>query len=349
MISVAINGFGRIGRAFFRAVLNRGVSNRTALNRTKSDIKISHIFDVKNFEILAYLLKHDSLLGEFNGDIEFRKNTIFLNDNEIKISNDFSGVDIVVECSGAHLDCDSLKKYLQNGAKRVILSAPPKDNMPIFIYGVNWQNYQSEAIFSAASCTSNAIAPIIQAVSKKYKIFGGNISTIHPFNSDQNLLDNPNFLPDKRLSRNATQNIIPTSSSIGKVLARIFGENSAFGESHNDLGANFGAFNGNANNFYGDSIRVPTSLVCFSNVDLLLESAPKIEDILKLNFNPQIIAFDSQSRVSSDFVGDTHSAIIAKDLIKINGKILRIPLWFDNENGYANRLLDIVCDLGKSL
>lgn len=330
MISVAINGFGRIGRAFFRAVLNRGT-----LNRAKSDIKISHIYDVKNFEILAYLLKHDSLLGKFDGDIEFRKNAIFLNDNEIKITNDFSGADIVVECSGTHLDCDSLQKYLQNGAKRVILSAPPKDNMPIFIYGVNWQNYRGEAIFSAASCTSNAIAPIIQAVSKKYKIFGGNISTIHPFNSDQNLLDNPNFSRDLRLSRNATQNIIPTSSSIGAVLARIFGDLSEF--------------NGNALNFYGDSIRVPTSLVCFSNVDLLFESAPKMEDILKLNFNPQIIAFDSESRVSSDFVGDTHSAIIAKDLIKINGKILRIPLWFDNENGYANRLFDIMRDLSAKL
>ncbi|MGX2981565.1 glyceraldehyde 3-phosphate dehydrogenase NAD-binding domain-containing protein [Helicobacter sp. 23-1045] len=329
MKKIAINGFGRIGRAFFRAVLKRNALN--ALNGTKSDIKISHIYDVKNFEILAYLLKHDSLLGEIKGDIEFKKNTIFLNGDEIKITDDFSGADIVVECSGANLDCDSLQKYLQNGAKRVILSAPPKDNMPIFIYGVNWDKYRGEAIFSAASCTSNAIAPVIFTISKKYKIFGGNISTIHPFNSDQNLLDNPNFSRDLRLSRNATQNIIPTSSSIGAVLARIFGDLSEF--------------RGSALNFYGDSIRVPTSLVCFSNVDLLLDSAPKIDEILELNFNPQIIAFDSKSRVSSDFVGDSHSAIIAKDLIKTNGKILRIPLWFDNENGYANRLCDIISEI----
>ena len=333
MISVAINGFGRIGRAFFRAVFNRGALNHNALNRAKSDIKISHIYDVKNFEILAYLLKHDSMMGDFVGEIAFDKNTIFVNENEIKISNDFRGADIVIECSGAHLDIDSLESYLQNGAKRVILSAPPKDNMPIFIYGVNWDKYNGEAIFSAASCTSNAIAPIIYTISKKYKILGGNISTIHPFNSDQNLLDNPNLshTRNKRLSRNSTQNIIPTSSSIGSVLGRIFGD--------------LGEFRGNAGRFYGDSIRVPTSLVCFANMDLLLESMPKMDEILELDFNPQIIAFDNESRVSSDFVGDSHSAIIAKDLIKINGKILRIPLWFDNENGYANRLCDIVCDL----
>lgn len=328
MISVAINGFGRIGRAFFRNALNC------------NDIKITHIYDVKNFEILAYLLKHDSLLGEFGSEIEFKKDKFFVRGKEIKLTQDFSGADIVLECSGAFLDTKSLESYLQNGAKRVILSAPPKDNMPIFIYGVNWDKYNGEAIFSNASCTSNAIAPIIHTISKKYKILGGNISTIHPFNGDQNLLDNPNasHLRDKRLSRNATQNIIPTSSSIGAVLGRIF----------SDLGVNSNpneAFNGNAGRFYGDSIRVPTSLVCFSNVDLLLESMPKMDEILGLEWNRKIIAFDSESRVSSDFVGDSHSAIIAKDLIKINEQMLRISIWFDNENGYANRLLDIIKDL----
>lgn len=326
MISVAINGFGRIGRAFFRNALNCKA------------IKITHIYDVKNFEILAYLLKHDSLLGEIGSEIEFKKDKFFVRGQEIKLTQDFSGADIVLECSGAFLDTKSLESYLQNGAKRVILSAPPKDNMPIFIYGVNWDKYKGEAIFSNASCTSNAIAPVIHTISKKYKILGGNISTIHPFNGDQNLLDNPNasHLRDKRLSRNATQNIIPTSSSIGAVLGRIF----------NDLGANPNeAFNGNVGNFYGDSIRVPTSLVCFSNVDLLLESTPKMDEILGLEWNCKIIEFDSESRVSSDFVGDSHSAIIVKDLIKINEQMLRISLWFDNENGYANRLLDIIKDL----
>lgn len=343
MISVAINGFGRIGRAFFRLVMNQTLKNQVANRPTEcenSDIQISHIYDVKNFEILAYLLKHDSLLGEFGSEIEFKKDKFFVCGKEIKLTQDFSGADIVLECSGAFLDTKSLESYLQNGAKRVILSAPPNDNMPIFIYGVNWDKYNGEAIFSNASCTSNAIAPIIHTISKKYKILGGNISTIHPFNSDQNLLDNPNasHLHDKRLSRNATQNIIPTSSSIGAVLAQIF----------SDLGADSNpneAFNGNAGRFYGDSIRVPTSLVCFSNVDLLLESAPKMDEILGLEWNRKIIAFDSESRVSSDFVGDSHSAIIAKDLIKINGQMLRISLWFDNENGYANRLLDIIKDL----
>lgn len=319
MKNIAINGFGRIGRALLRLALNH------------SDIKISHIYDIKNFEILAYLLKHDSLMRDFKGKIECKKDKFFVNGNEIKITNDFSGADIVVECSGANLSTKSLESYLHNGAKRVILSAPPKDNMPIFIYGVNWQKYNGEAIFSAASCTSNAIAPIVYEIAKKYKILGGNISTIHPFNSDQNLLDSPHA-HDKRLSRNATQNIIPTRSTIGAVLERVLGESMG----------DFSDFNGIAGRFYGDSIRVPTSLVCFSNVDLLLDSAPKMSEILDLQFDEKIIAFDDEMRVSSDFIGDSHSAIIPKDLIHINGKMLRIGLWFDNENGFANRLIDII-------
>lgn len=319
MKNIAINGFGRIGRALLRLALNH------------SDIKISHIYDIKNFEILAYLLKHDSLMHDFKGKIECKKDKFFVNGNEIKITQDFSGADIVVECSGANLSTKSLESYLHNGAKRVILSAPPKDNMPLFIYGVNWQKYNGEAIFSAASCTSNAIAPIVYEIAKKYKILGGNISTIHPFNSDQNLLDSPHT-HDKRLSRNATQNIIPTNSTIGVVLERVLGESRG----------DFSDFNGIAGRFYGDSIRVPTSLVCFSNVDLLLDSAPKMSEILDLKFDEKIIVFDDEMRVSSDFIGDSHSAIIPKDLIYINGKMLRIGLWFDNENGFANRLIDII-------
>lgn len=328
MKNIAINGFGRIGRALLRLALNH------------NDIKISHIYDIKNFEILAYLLKHDSLMGDFKGEIECKKDKFFVNGNEIKITQDFSGADIVVECSGANLEQKALQKYLQSGAKRVILSAPPKDNMPIFIYGVNWQKYNGEAIFSAASCTSNAIAPIVYEIAKKYKILGGNISTIHPFNSDQNLLDSPHT-HDKRLSRNATQNIIPTSSTIGAVLERVLGESKS-DLSSESMGESSYDFSGISGRFYGDSIRVPTSLVCFSNVDLLLDSAPKISDILDLKFDEKIIAFDDEMRVSSDFIGDSHSAIIPKDLIHINGKMLRIGLWFDNENGFANRLIDII-------
>lgn len=309
MKNIAINGFGRIGRAFFRNAL------------TCDSIKITHIYDVKNFEILSYLLKNDTSFGAFNGEIAYKNDRLLVNGNEIKITSDFSGADIVIECSGAFLDTASLEKYIKNGAKKVILSTPPTDNMPIFILGVNWDSYNNEAIFSNASCTSNAIAPIIYAISKKYKIINGNISTIHPFNSDQMLLDNPHA-KSKRLSRNATQNIIPTTSSIGEVLRRIFGDR--------------------AERFYGDSIRVPTSLVSFSNVDLLLECPITIDEILSLEFDRNIIGFDEDFRVSNDFINDKRSAIIPKDLLKINGNLVRVSLWFDNENGYANRLLDIV-------
>lgn len=370
IIKVAINGFGRIGRAFFRLAYENNKSvNQNKIEKTSNNndifkkiesakssinstetikskaieskqestnkiIKITHINDVSNFSNLSYLLKNDTIFGTFSHKVELRDNRLLIsNDNfgdeidEIIVSNannpnetSFGEVDLVLECSGKFLDTQNLMPYIKNGAKKVILGAPPKDNMPIFVFGVNEDKYSGEKIISNASCSSNAIAPIIFAIKQKHQILGGNITTIHPFNSDQVLLDNAH-LNDLRLSRNATQNILPTKSSIGFMIERLFGDS--------------------VGRFYGDSIRIPTSIVSFSNIDLMLENKISKDEILELNFNPRIIGFDLSMLVSSDFIKDSRSAIIPTDLIKINGKLCRISLWFDNESGYANRLLDM--------
>lgn len=315
-MKIAINGFGRIGRAFLRCVAN-----------SDNDIEVTHINDICDFEKLTYLLKRDSVLGKFTKECKIEGNSLFVNGRKITLSafknpqdSSFGDVDLVLECSGAFLDMPSLQSYIKNGASKVILSSPPKDNMPIFVYGVNEDSYNGEAIISNASCTSNAIAPIIKKIASHYKIQGGNISIIHPFNSDQSLLDSPHK-SDLRLSRNATSNIIPTTSSIGYVLGRLFDELKG--------------------KFYGDSIRVPTSLVVLGIIDIVLDEKVSKEDILSLDFDSKIIGFDNDSLVSSDFVGDSRSAIIASDLIYINHNTIRLYIWFDNESGYVNRLLDM--------
>lgn len=320
-MKIAINGFGRIGRVFFRILHSTNTP----------DIQITHINDIDDFDKLIYLLKADSLFGKLDYIKQCKryKNELIINDKKITLSSfnnpkdsTFGDVDMVLECSGAFLDTKSLESYIHNGAKRVLLSAPPKDNMPIYICGVNENAYKNEKIISNASCTSNAIAPIIKKLQEKHEIINGNITIIHPFNSDQSLLDSPHR-DNLRLSRNATLNIIPTTSSIGEVLGKLFDSNST------------------KNRFYGDSIRIPTSIVAFSNIDLTFKNKISKDDILHMDFDRNIIGFDDCMLVSSDFIGDSRSSIIASDLIRVASNTCRISIWFDNESGYANRLLDM--------
>lgn len=314
---MAINGFGRIGRAVFRALQSA---------RFLENLRVTHINDISDMEKLAYLLRRDSRLGAFSENLYIKGDRLIINGEQITLSSfqtprDSSfTADIVIESSGAFLDTKTLESYLENGAKKVILSAPPSDDMKIFVRGVNERDYRGESIISNASCSSNAIAPIIAQIATKREILGGRISIIHPFNSDQSLLDSPHKA-SLRLSRNATLNIIPTSSSIGAVLGRLFPKMQG--------------------RFHGDSVRVPTSLVAFAVVDLVLDRAISKDEILGLSFDGEIIGFDSENLVSSDFVGDRRSAIIASDLIVANDNLCRINLWFDNESGYAHRLCEM--------
>lgn len=296
------------------------------------DICVVCINDIADNANLAYLLKYDSVLGRLNAKIEVGESVIKCNDREIVLTSfsnpkdlDFAklgiSVDCVIESSGCFKTKDKLDLYLQNGAKKVLLTAPPSDDMSVYVCGVNEIYYNGESIISNASCTSNAIAPIIKILKEPLGIECGNITTIHPFNSDQSLLDSANK-NGARLSRNSALNIIPTSSSIGAMIGVLFKE-----------------FD---NRFYGDSIRVPTSLVSLSNIDLYVSNVSSKDEVLRLLGESKIIGIDYEKLVSNDFVGDNRSAIVIEDLLKVNGNLLRISIWFDNESGYASRLIDML-------
>lgn len=303
MIKIAINGFGRIGRGLFRLIYERNDMQITQINEP---------FFNPN------LLQHDSIYGAFNANLDNINITHFSHPSEFKALN----CDVLIESSGLFSDKNTLEIFIKKGAKKVILSAPPKDSMPIFIYGVNEKNYNGENIISNASCTSNAIAPLIKALLDISIINHINISTIHPANSDQKPLDS--FHPNARLGRNALLNIIPTQSSVSAVLGLLF----------KDL----------KNNIFSDSIRVPTAIVAFSNIDIFFEREIKLNDLLHLQND--FIAYDNDFGVSNDFIAAKKS-IIARDLIQLNNKMARISLWFDNELGYCARLIDMIKLISK--
>ena len=297
-----------------------------------------------------YLLQRDSIFGRFPRALKLHKDRLILggsgvdengvgeNDcREIIFSHfshpkdsTFSDVDVVLETSGAFLECESLGLFLQNdlqnGVQKVILGASPKDEMPIFVRGVNEKSYAGEKIISNASCTSNAIAPIIAAISRKHRILRAAVTIIHPFNSDQRLLDSPHAA-DFRLSRSAHANIIPTKSSICAVLERLFPRV----------------------RFAGDSLRVPSQIVCFGLLDLTLDSPMTRAEFLGLEWDKNIVGFTGELCVSSDFVGDLRSAVIDCESLRCEGANCRLGVWFDNESAYAARMIEMAGVMGVKI
>lgn len=331
MINIAINGFGRIGRSVARAVLTR---------EDTKDLRIVAINDVCDWEILSYLLEHDSTHGILPNAPTFLNNALHFSHNALppiatlnyKDSQnlDFAalGADIVLESSGVFLDSQSLTHHCQKGVKKVILCASPQDSMPIFAKGVNEANYKGEHIFSNASCTANALAPLCKVIEREFGIESASFCITHSYTNEQSLLDSvyPN---DKRRSRAAAQNIIPTHTGATATLTRLLP-----------------ALQGKVG---GHSVRVPVSNVLLLDITLIFSSHTDIDTLNACIINASkgemkdIIGIDSKSGVSSDFVGNPHSVVFAPDLSYIvNGNMARIMAWCDNEWGYANRVLDMV-------
>lgn len=325
MIRLAINGFGRIGRSIFRAATQRKNFEIVALN------------DINDWQILSYLLSHDSTHGNLQNPPTYEKNTlIFQNQSTIKLSNhikieDLSfgalGADIVIESTGKFLESASLNHHIHNGAKKVILSSPPIDSMPTFIMGVNHHDYENQALLSNASCTANAIAPIVQVIDQALGIESVTFCITHSYTNEQSLLDSvyPN---NKRRSRAAAQNIIPTNTASVSTLERILP-----------------ALKGK---IAGHSVRVPVSNVLLLDLSITLRSPTSTQELNALliesaqSYYKGIMGIDNEECVSSDFIGNPHSVIIAPDLCYVlNGKNARILAWCDNEWGYANRVLDL--------
>ena len=330
-IKVGINGFGRIGRNVFRSAL-----------QSFSDIEIVGINDLLEPEYLAYMLQYDSVHGRFKGDVKVEGNTLIVNGKKIRLTQERDpanlkwgdvGAEVVIESTGLFLDKAGGEKHLAAGAKKVIISAPSKDDTPMFVYGVNDKTYQGEAIISNASCTTNCLAPIAKVLNDKWGIKRGLMTTVHAATATQKTVDGPSN-KDWRGGRGILENIIPSSTGAAKA-----------------VGVVIPALN---KKLTGMSFRVPTSdvsvvdLTCeltkeATMADICAEMKAQSEGALK-----GILGYTEDKVVATDFRGDTRTSIFDADAsIALDSTFVKIVAWYDNEWGYSNKCLEMVRVVAK--
>lgn len=325
-VKVGINGFGRIGRNVFRsAFLNFG-----------DDIEIVGINDLLEPDYLAYMLKYDSVHGRFDADIQVEGNNLIVNGKKIRLTQerdpatlkwDEVGAEVVIESTGLFLDKASAQKHLDAGAKKVLLSAPSKDDTPMFVYGVNHDTYKGEAIISNASCTTNCLAPIAKVLHDKWGIKRGLMTTVHAATATQKTVDGPSN-KDWRGGRGILENIIPSSTgaakAVGVVLPDLKGK------------------------LTGMSFRVPTSDVSVVDLTVELNSEASYEDICaEMKAQSQgalkgVLGYTEDKVVATDFRGDTRTSIFdAEAGIALDKTFVKLVSWYDNEWGYSNKCLEM--------
>jgi glyceraldehyde 3-phosphate dehydrogenase len=326
-IKVGINGFGRIGRNVLRsAVQNFG-----------GEIEIVGINDLLEPDYLAYMLRYDSVHGRFKGDVSVDGNTLIVNGTRIRLTQerdpanlkwDEVGADIVIESTGLFLDKASAEKHLAAGAKKVILSAPSKDDTPMFVYGVNHQKYAGEAIVSNASCTTNCLAPVAKVINDKWGIKRGLMTTVHAATATQKTVDGPSN-KDWRGGRGILENIIPSSTgaakAVGVVLPELKGK------------------------LTGMAFRVPTSDVSVVDLTIELENPATYAEIcaeMKAQSEGAlkgVLGYTEDKVVATDFVGDTRTSIFDADAgIALDSTFVKLVSWYDNEWGYSTKCLEMV-------
>ena len=333
-VKVGINGFGRIGRNYFRAALEQG-----------ADIEIVAVNDLTATKTLAHLLKYDSVLGRLNAEVTFDDENIIVDGKKIKVLAEREpnklpwgklGVDVVIESTGRFTDRDAAAQHLEGGAKKVIISAPPgKGDIPTFVMGVNHQDYDpaNHHVISNASCTTNCLAPMAKPLSDELGIVKGLMTTVHAYTSDQNLLDGPHR--DMRRARAAALSIIPTSTGAAKAIGLVMPE-----------------LKGKLD---GYALRVPTPTG--SATDLTFEAGrettvEEVNAIVKAAAEGPLKGFLKYTEdpiVSADIVTDPSSCIFDSGLTKVIGTQVKVVGWYDNEWGYSNRLIDLTLLVGKSL
>ena len=325
-IKIGINGMGRIGRMIIRAIVESKNKN----------IKIQHINNRSNSQVSCTLIKYDSVHGKFDADLGFDKNHLIINNNKITFSQESKiedinwkkyDVDYVFECTGKFNSKEKLKAHLKNGAKKVIVSAPCKNADKTIVFGVN-ENVmtKNDKIISAASCTTNCLAPIANVLNENFKIEKGFMTTIHAYTSDQRILDNSH--KDPRRARSANQSIVPTSTgaskSIGEIIPSLKGK------------------------LEGVAMRVPTpnvsliELVFCTKVNIDKEKINKAFKLASKNQSKKVLEITSEELVSIDFNHNSASAIVDASLTNVVGKNMgKISAWYDNEWGFSNRMCDI--------
>ena len=325
-IKVGINGMGRIGRMIVRSIVENNFSN----------FEIKHINNRTNSETCSNLLKYDSIHGKFNAEVKFDQNNLIINKNKITFSQETDinkinwkkfGVDYVFECTGKFNSKDKLMPHLKNGAKKVIVSAPCKNADKTIVFGVNEKEIKIEdKIISAASCTTNCLAPVAYVLNENFGIDKGFMTTIHAFTSDQRILDNSH--KDPRRARSASQSIVPTSTGASKAIGEIIPSLKGKLE--------------------GVAMRVPTpnvsliELVFSSNKEVSIETINSAFKKFIKNQNKKIIEITNEKLVSIDFNHNSASSIIDTSLTNVVGKNMgKISAWYDNEWGFSNRMCDI--------
>jgi glyceraldehyde 3-phosphate dehydrogenase len=318
-IKVGINGFGRIGRMVFRAVA-----------KDFKDIEIVAINDLLDPEYLAYMLKYDSVHGRFNGDIKVEGGSMIVNGKKIRLTAERDpanlkwnevGADIVIDCTGFFLTTESCEAHLKAGAKKVVQSAPSKDDTPMFVYGVNHTTYKGQAIVSAASCTTNCLAPVAKVLHDKFGIKRGLMSTVHAATATQKTVDGPSS-KDWRGGRGILENIIPSSTGAAKAVGKVIPELNK--------------------KLTGMAFRVPTSDVSVVDLTVELNKAASYEDICKA------MKAASEKVVSTDFVGNSApSTFDAEAGIALDDTFVKVVSWYDNEYGYTCNMLRLVQHVAK--
>ncbi len=327
---IGINGFGRIGRMVFRAAI-----------QNFKDIEIVAINDLLEPDYLAYMLKYDSVHGRFDGDVRVEGKDLWVNGKRIRLTQerqpsqlkwDQVGATVVIEATGLFLDKETASQHLAAGAQKVLLSAPSKDDTPMFVYGVNHASYAGESIISNASCTTNCLAPIVKVLNDKWGIKRGLMTTVHAATATQKTVDGPSN-KDWRGGRGILENIIPSSTgaakAVGVVIPSIKGK------------------------LTGMSFRVPTSDV--SVVDLtaeLQQSASYSEICAEMKAQSEgalqgVLGYTTDKVVSTDFRGEVCTSVFDADAgIALDSTFVKVVAWYDNEWGYSNKCLEMVRILG---
>jgi glyceraldehyde 3-phosphate dehydrogenase len=331
-IRVGINGFGRIGRMVFRAA-----------TKDFPEIEVVAINDLLEPDYLAYMLKFDSVHGRFNGDVAVNGKNLVVNGKSIRLTAerdpanlkwDEAKVDIVIECTGFFLTKETCQKHIDAGAKKVVQSAPSKDDTPMFVYGVNHTSYKGENIVSAASCTTNALAPVAKVLHDKFGIKRGLMTTVHAATATQKTVDGPSS-KDWRGGRGILENIIPSSTGAAKAVGVVMPELKG--------------------KLTGMAFRVPTSDVSVVDLTVELNKAATYEDICKAMKAASengplkgVLGYTEESVVSTDFRGQTTPSVFdAGAGIALDPTFVKVVAWYDNEYGYTCNLMRMVNHIAK--
>lgn len=323
-IKIAINGFGRIGRMIFR------------IAQTRSNIKIVAINDLLDAKYIAYMLKYDSTHGLFPGSITVKDNILIVNDNKIHIFSEREPkkinwkslkIDIVIESTGIFLTTNSASQHITAGAKKVILTGPSQDDTPMFVRGVNFSKYNGQKIISNASCTTNCLAPIAKILNDEFEILEGLMTTVHATTATQKTVDGVS-LKDWRGGRGALQNIIPASTGAAKAVGKILPELN--------------------NKITGIAFRIPLANVSVVDFTVKLKKSVSYQNLCSViknaskTYMKDIMGYTDEEVVSSDFNGCSLTSIFdARAGLSLNDNFMKLILWYDNEYGYSNKVLDL--------